>query len=66
MKIYVSNSIEKENILRQSEYIHDFLEIIKYRNKKGEVKEKLIGLDSNKAGALMHIYMNPDVIVIQE
>lgn len=65
MKIYVKNHQEKEKLLKESEYIHDFLEIVKYKNQNGQPTEKWIGLDSDKAGTLMHIYMNPDLIVVE-
>jgi hypothetical protein len=66
LKIYVDSQEEKDELLKQSEYIHDFLEIVKYKTKAGEVKEKFIGLDSSKAGSLMHLYMAPDIIVIRK
>ena len=64
IKIYVDTKEEKQQLLKESEYIHDFVEVFKLRNKKGEIVEKVIGLDSDKAGILMHIYMNPDIIVV--
>ena len=64
IKIYVDTEEEKQQLLKESEYIHDFVEVFKLRNKKGEVVEKVIGLDSDKASTLMHIYMNPDIIVV--
>lgn len=66
MKIYVDSEEQKQDLLRQSEYIHDFVEVIKVKTKDGRVKEKLIGLDSDKAGTLMHIYMNPDMIIVKK
>ena len=64
MKIYVDTQEQKLEILKQSKYIHDFLEVIKIKTKDGKIKEKYIGLDSDKAGTLMHIYMNPDMIIV--
>ncbi len=62
MKIYVNSEEEKQELLNQSKYIHDFLEIIKDKNGK----EKWIGLDSDKAGSLMHIYMAPEIIIVDK
>lgn len=66
MKIYVDTEEQKKELLRQSEYIHDFVEVIKFKTKDGKIKEKWIGLDSDKAGTLMHIYMNPDMIIVRQ
>ena len=66
MQIIVNSEEEKQDILNQSKYIHDFLEVVKYKNKKGKNKEKWIGLDPDKAGILMHIYMCPDIVVIEK
>ena len=66
MKIYVDSEKEKQELIEQSEYIHDFIEIIKFKDKQGNIKEKWIGLDSNKASTLMHIYMNPDLIIVKK
>ena len=66
IKIYVDTEEEKQELLNQSKYIHDFVEIIKYKTKSGEVKEKWIGLDSDKAGSLMHIYMAPEIIIVRK
>lgn len=57
MKIFVNSQEEKDNLIKQSKYIHNFLVI---RN------EEYIGLDSDKAGILMHLYLNPDMIVVQK
>jgi hypothetical protein len=66
MKIYVDTEEQKQDLLRQSEYIHDFIEVIKFKTKDGKIKEKWIGLDSDKVGTLMHIYMNPDMIIVRQ
>jgi hypothetical protein len=66
MKIYVDTEKQKQDLLRQSEYIHDFVEVIKFKTKDGDIKERWIGLDSDKAGTLMHIYMNPDMIIVRQ
>lgn len=66
IKIYVDTEKEKQELLNQSKYIHDFVEIVKYKTKTGEVKEKWIGLDSDKAGSLMHIYMAPEIIIVRK
>lgn len=64
MKIYVDTQEQKLELLKESKYIHDFLEVIKIKTKDGKIKEKYIGLDPYKAGTLMHIYMNPDIIIV--
>jgi len=66
MKIIVESEELKDELLEQSKYVHDFLEVVKYKNKKGKNKEKWIGLDSDKAGMLMHLYLNPEMIEIEE
>lgn len=63
IKIYVSTEEEKEIIINQSRYIHDFLEVVKYKTNNG-IKQKYIGLDSDKANFLMHIYMAPEIIIV--
>ena len=60
MIIYVDTVEQKQDLLKQSEYIHDFMEIV---NDNGE--DKVIGLDSDKASTLMHIYMNPGMIIVK-
>jgi len=57
MKIIVSTQEQKDILLKESEYIHDTI---------FECNGEIYGLDSDKAGVLMHIYMNPDMIIIQE
>jgi hypothetical protein len=42
------------------------MKVIKFKTKDGKIKEKWIGLDSDKAGTLMHIYMNPDMIIVRQ
>ncbi len=64
MKIIVDSEEIKEEILKQSEYIHDFL--ITKDDVKGLGKDWLIGLDSDKAGILMHIYMSPQIIEVKK
>ena len=66
IKIYVDTVEEKQELINQSKYIHDFVEIFKYKTKNGKVKEKWIGLDSDKAGSLMHIYMAPEIITVRK
>jgi hypothetical protein len=66
IKIYVDTEEEKQQLLKESEYIHDFVKTFKYKDKNGEIKQKVIGLDSDKAGILMHIYMNSDIIVVSK
>lgn len=62
MKIIVESEKLKQEILEQSKYIHDFL--IDRNDIKNLGKDWLIGLDSDKAGILMHLYMAPQLIEI--
>jgi hypothetical protein len=64
MKIIVQTEEQKQEILKQSEYIHDFL--INKDDVKGLGKDWLIGLDSDKAGILMHLYMAPQIIEVRQ
>jgi len=57
MKIIVNTKEEKEKLLKESQYIHDF---------KFFGTGEIIGLDSDKANTLMHIHMNPDMIIIDD
>ncbi len=57
MKIYVKTEEQKQRLLEESEYIHDFVE---------RIGDKWVGLDSDKAGTLMHIYMHPDIIIVKQ
>jgi hypothetical protein len=40
MKIYINTIEEKNSILEQSKYIHDFLEVVEYENKDGIIEER--------------------------
>ena len=62
MKIIVETEEQKQDLLKQSEYIHDFL--INKDDIKGLGRNWLIGLDSDKAGTLMHLYMAPEIIEV--
>ncbi len=64
MKIIVETEELKQEILKQSEYIHDF--IINKDDVKGLGKDWIIGLDSDKAGILMHLYMAPQIIEVKQ
>jgi hypothetical protein len=64
MKIIVETEEQKQEILKQSEYIHNFL--INKDDVKDLGKDWLIGLDSDKAGILMHLYMAPQIIEVNE
>ena len=64
MKIIVDTEELKQEILEQSKYIHDFL--INKDDIKDLDKDWLIGLDSDKAGILMHLYMAPQIIEVNE
>ena len=63
MKIIVESEEQKQEILKQSEYIHDFL--VNKDDIKGLGKNWLIGLDSDRAGILMHLYCAPEIIEVQ-
>jgi len=62
MKILVESEELKQEILKQSKYVHDFL--IDKNDIKNLGKNWIIGLDSDKAGILMHLYINPDLIEV--
>jgi len=64
MKIIVETEELKQEILKQSEYIHDFL--INKDDVKNLGKDWIIGLDSDKAGILMHLYMTPQIIEVEQ
>jgi len=64
MKIIVESEELKKEIVKQSEYIHNFL--INKDDIKGLGKDWIIGLDSDKAGILMHLYMNPQIIEVKQ
>jgi hypothetical protein len=64
MKIIVESEELKQEIVKQSEYIHNFL--INKDDIKGLGKDWIIGLDSDKAGILMHLYMNPQIIEVKQ
>ena len=66
IKIYVDTEEEKQDLLNQSKYVHDFMEVVKVKTKDGKIKERWIGLDSDKAGGLMHIYMCPEIIIVRK
>jgi len=66
MKIIVNSEEQKEMLIEQSKYIHDFMEVVRYRDKNNMIREKWVGLNSDKAGILMHIYTNPDIIVVNK
>jgi hypothetical protein len=63
MKIIVKTKELKEELIDQSKYIHDYM-YIKRSRRTG--KSKVYGLDSEKAGILMHIYTNPEIIEVNE
>jgi len=60
-KIFVSSEEEKQCLIEQSKYIHDFA--IKIRGRKSQ-KINWKCLDADKAGILMHIYTCPDDIEV--
>lgn len=63
MKIIVETEEQKQELLRQSEYIHNFL--ISQEDVENRGENWLISLDPNKAGILMHLYMAPQIIEVQ-
>jgi len=63
MKIIVETEEQKQELLQQSEYIHNFL--ISQEDVENRGENWLIGLDPNKAGILMHLYMAPQIIEVQ-
>lgn len=58
IKIIVDSEKLKQQLIDESEYIHDFVEFT------GLFKKQVISLDSDKANTLMHIYENPDLITV--
>ena len=62
MKIIVETEEQKQELINQSEYIHNFL--INKDDIKGLGRNWLIGLDSDKAGTLMHLYLNPEIMIV--
>jgi hypothetical protein len=59
-KIVVANEDEKEDLIKASDYIHSFM-----------VKDRLgnwVGLDEDImwVNSLMHLYVNPDIIIVDE
>jgi hypothetical protein len=68
MKIIVDTEEQKQELLKQSRYIHDFL--LCRDDVKDLIKDSdgywMVGLDSDKAGILMHIYMSPQIIEVNQ
>lgn len=64
--ITVDTIEEKNALLEESEYIHYFAELMQYTDTLGIKHEHEIGQDSNKAGMLMHIYTNPNMITVKQ
>ena len=63
MTILVETQELKDELLKESKYLHDYVYIGRSR-KTG--KTNWYGLDSTKAGILMHLYLNPDLIQVVE
>lgn len=63
IKIIVDSEELKQQILKESKYVHDYKLIIR-SNKTG--KEKMYILNDEKAGLLMHLYMHPDLIEVKQ
>lgn len=66
MRIYVDTEEEKQKLINESLYIHDFYQRVYYKVNGNKVREKIVSLDSDKAGTLMHIYMAPEIIVVRQ
>lgn len=62
MKIIVGTEEAKKQLIKESEYIHDF----QVATNKSKNKSEWIGLDSAKASILMHIHINPDMIIVEK
>ena len=62
IKIIVKTEEQKQELLKQSQYIHDFLVCPDDVKELG--KNWLIGLDSDEAGTLMHLYTAPHIIEV--
>ncbi len=58
IKIIVDSEELKQQIIEESEYIHDFAEFT------GFFKKQVVSLNSNKANTLMHIHKRPDLIEV--
>lgn len=56
IKIIVDSEELKNQLIKESEYIHDFSEL---------VDDEIVCLDSDMCNTLMHIYMNPDIIEVR-
>ena len=64
MKIIVDTQEEKDNLLKESKYIHDWGFDLR-GGRRSNPKYKLISLNSDHANILMHIYMNPEMIEVK-
>lgn len=62
MKIIVESQELKDELIAQSKYVHDYW-FVRRSRKSGKLS--YAGLDSDKAGILMHIYTNPDMIIVK-
>jgi hypothetical protein len=62
MEIIVESEELKQQLLEQSKYVHDYV-YIKRSRETG--KETWYRLNSDKAGILMHLYLNPDIIKVE-
>jgi len=63
MKIIVESEELKQKLIAESVYVHDFA-VRCYLKRKGA--QRMICLDSDKAGIFMHIYTCPDIIEVVE
>lgn len=62
IKIIVESEEHKQELLRQSKYIHDFM--INADDVKDLGKDWIIGLEFANAGTLMHLYTAPHIIEV--
>jgi hypothetical protein len=62
IKIIVKTEEQKQKLIKQSQYMHDFMVCPDDVKELG--KNWLIGLDSDKAGTLMHLYTAPHIIEV--
>lgn len=63
IKIIVDSEELKQKILEESEYIHNYVE---YATDPDGDDEIWYCLDSDKAGSLMHLYMCPEIIIVEK
>ncbi len=68
LKIIVESEEEKQALLQESQYVHDFniyLNVVADKEPEEDQMHLLYGLDSEKAGTLMHLYLCPELIEVK-